>query len=170
MTPATNSPYDWLQPSEATIRNMNSSISQLDDRTALDVLRAIVQHGFARGSPEHFLDSAVIDTLGTQVGAEPISEQVKDGDIARGALQLLAREDPEMQQRIEVLARTRNEKFLDPVTGGVLLTTAVAFVLQTKIKLHYDQSGWKFDLLKPTVSLKEFKDLVSKLMSWWPRQ
>lgn len=29
--------------------------------------------------------------------------------------------------------------------------------------LHYDQNGWKFDLSKPTVSLKDFKDLVAKL-------
>jgi len=149
---------------------MDSLISKLDDRTALHVLGTVVQHGFTPGPPPQVLDSTLIDTLGTQLGAEPISEQVKDGDVARSVLELLASEDAEMQQRIEILAGARSEKFLDPVTGGLLLTTAVALVLQTKIKLHYDQSGWKFDLSKPTVSLKEFKDLVSKLISWWPHQ
>ena len=149
---------------------MKSFISQLDDRTALHVLRTVVQHEIALDSPPQDLGSTVIDMLGTQVGAAPTSEPVKDGDIARSILQLLASEDPEIQHRIEILSGARSEKFVDPVTGGLLLTTAVALVLQTKINLHYDQKGWKFDVSKPTVSLKDFKDLMGKLMSWWPHQ
>jgi len=108
----------------------------------------------------------MIDSLAAQVEAEPVSEPVNDGHIARSALELLASEDPEMQRRIELLASARSDMFLDPTTGGLLLTTAIALVLQTKVSIRYDKSGWKFDFLKPTVSLKEFKDLVGKLMSW----
>ena len=149
---------------------MDPRITEFDDQTALRVLRTIVQHGLTSGSPDQFLAFGVIESLGAQVGAQPASEAVNEGDIARSTLQFLAGEDPEMQRRINVLAATRSEKFLDPITGGILLTTAVAFVLQTKIDLHYDKNGWKFDVSKPTVSLKDFKDLLGKLMSWWPRQ
>lgn len=149
---------------------MNSFFAQLDDHTALGVLRSIVQHELAPSSSAHSLDSAAIESLGAQVEAAHVSKAVRDGDIAKSALQLLASEDPEMQQRIEALADTRIEQFLDPVTGGLLLTTAVAIVLQTKFDLRYDKTGWNFQLSKPTVSLKDFKDLVSKLMSWWPHQ
>jgi hypothetical protein len=149
---------------------MNAFIAQLDDHTALRILRAIVQHELAPASSAHSLDSATIEALGAQVEATRVSKPITDGDIARSALQLLASEDPKMQQRIEALAGIRTEQFLDPITGGLLLTTAVAIVLQTKFDLRYDKTGWKFQLSKPTVSLKDFKDLVSKLMSWWPHQ
>jgi hypothetical protein len=147
---------------------MNRLISQLDDRRAVDIIRILVQQEFSRGSLTRSPDATVIESLGTQVGATRAAELVKEGDVARSALHFLASEDPEVQRRIEVLIGARSEQFLDPLTGGILLTTAVALILQTKIGLHYDEHGWKFDLSKPTISLKDFKDLVAKLLSWWP--
>jgi len=149
---------------------MNSFIARLDDPTALRVLYTIVRHSLPSTSNEQPLDPAIILSLGAQVGAEATQETVKDGDIARSALQLLASKDRETQNRIEGLASARTEKFLDPVTGGILLTTVIVTVLQSKVDLHYDNSGWKFDVSKPTVSLPEFKDLLTKLMSWWSPQ
>ena len=148
---------------------MNSFLPQLDDHTALGVLRSIVQHELAPSSSAHSLDSAAIESLGAQVEAAHVSKAVRDGDIAKSALQLLASEDPEMQQRIEALP-TLDRAIPRSCHWRTSAATAVAIVLQTKIDLRYDKTSWNFQLSKPTVSLKDFKDLVSKLMSWWPHQ
>jgi hypothetical protein len=122
------------------MNDLAASIRALDDATAERLLATVAKHRLrapagtpATPTPE------LTEALAQAVGPAPAAAAPTRGELARATLLLLA-EDPARQKELEALIRHPPPEVYaaDPVTLAILGTAAVV-VLQSYIKVEYDQ-------------------------------
>jgi hypothetical protein len=141
-------------------------IAALDDATARRVLATLARarlHGGATPlEPTPDLGRALAEALDVVPPQKPVSE----GDVARGALRLLA-EDPSAREAIVALAAAPPPKRYDVTT--TLTVAAVLLVLQTHVRFARDKAGrWTLTVEKTPIPSTLLKPLVQKLLSLFP--
>ena len=151
---------------------MEERIKSLDDNTAVRVLTIIAKYHLDEGGPDIKLSGDLKGELSKEFNEGAVDVAVSDGEMAREALVLLAR-DTEMRENITRLIEKpvehgdRHKFALDPVTVGVL-TTAVVLVLKTQFEIGLKEGRWSFSLKSEAVDMEVLKGFVSKLLSWIP--
>lgn len=143
-----------------------------NDNTVICIVKAIAQSRLqgttvdADSTPapsERELRAALIAAFGDSRQAA-----CSDGDLARAALDLLAR-DPGYAEPIKIMTNQTGaagvpQRYLDP--ASIALTTAALLVLQTRIKFKIDNTGkWSIELDKKSASDSAVKLLVQRLLS-----
>ena len=138
-------------------------MTQLDDDSAIQILKTIAQARLHSGVPD--LTPDLRYALADEFDASP--KPSSEGDIARAALTLLA-EDPEFAEPIQIMSRqgvsTLRKSYSDPVT--IALATAAILALQTRVKFKIATGGkWSFEIEKKDGPVKL---LIERLLSYLP--
>ena len=148
--------------------DIEEKIRTLDDDTAVRVLTTIAKHHFGASDSEAAPTAEFTQALAKEFHLEQGVEPVSDGDVARHALLLLARE-PGMEEIITSLADNPPPRdFMEPVTA-IALTAALVVVLKTGVEIERDpDAGWRFHLKSEPLSEDLLKGFVEKLLSRLP--
>jgi hypothetical protein len=119
-------------------------------------------------------ESALTPELGHSLAAtfgDPPQTNVSEGDLARAALQLLS-EDPSFAEPIRLMTSRGNvsdrpDRYIESST--IALTTAVLFVLQTRIKIKAKWGNCSIDVDKKAAGDATLKLVVQRLLSFLDR-
>jgi hypothetical protein len=142
-------------------------ITQVDDATAVRLL-TIVTDTLQRQEPAYSTEST--DDVRNAVAEFADSEQttlpatVSDGDLARGALLVLA-EDEDQAQRIQTLLDGPSTESYVGV-GLVLAVGAVLIALQTRVKFVVKDGKKQLEITKPSLSGKHLVELARQFTTW----
>lgn len=137
-------------------------IASLDDATARRVLATFAR---AQANPaETALTPELRQALREFAPAPETAVSIKEGDLARAALLLLA-DDPQQQPMLAALIEGPTPtKFGALETAAVV--TAVLLVLQTHVKFERDKDGrWTLKIEKKPTDNSLLKSLAQKLWS-----
>jgi hypothetical protein len=132
---------------------LDAAITALPDHRACSILSA-----FARANQDRLpaVESGALE--------QPLTVSDDDrGDLARTALQLLAR-DPEFKDNLSVLVRGNStERMMDPTT--FLLTSGALLALQTRVRVEYKEGKWSFTIDKKAAGDSALKPLIARLVA-----
>ena len=141
-------------------------MTTLDDATAIQILTTIAQARLRSAAPDIAPTPDVRVALAAAFD-NPAPTASSEGDLARAALDLLAR-DPAFAEPIRIMASqppAASQRYLDPASA-IALTTAALLVLQTRVKFKRDHTGkWSFEADKKALSDGALKLLVQHLLS-----
>jgi hypothetical protein len=142
-------------------------ISQLDDVAAVRLLTTVTnalqrQEPAFSTEPTDDVRTAVAEFAEREQAAAPAA--VSDGDLARGALLVLA-EDEEQAQRIQTLLDGPPAKSYAGVEL-VLAVDAVLIALQTRVKFVVKDGKKQLEITKPSLSGKHLVELARQFTTW----
>jgi hypothetical protein len=137
---------------------------ELDDSTAVDVLRRVTQSRLidagGRGPSDAELRSMLSDAFNPP--AQPGS--VSEGELARTALNVL-RQDPRYNVLIEELADPATMSY-EPISLTIAVGAAAFMALRTRLRFKRDSTGkWSLDIDKEASSDKTLMALVESVMA-----
>jgi len=142
---------------------MDQRIRNLDDATAIRVLRSFAQAEIHRGELTTELQPELRRALEEQFGAEQAA--AGEGDLARAALLLIA-QDPQYRPALEALIAGPQPTRMGPVTT-IALVTAALIALQTHVRFERDQQGRiRLKIEHKPMSDRLLKDVIQKLFGY----
>jgi hypothetical protein len=141
---------------------MQPSIENLDDATAIRVLRAFATARGRHGSYQTKWSNDLRQALVEGIEGAGVTAAVNEGDLAREALLLLAG-DPDDQEPLTALIESASpESFMGPGTMAVGVAALIA--LQTHVKFERTKDGKiHFKIEKNPLPT----DLLKKLISFF---
>lgn len=150
---------------------MDSTIEQLDERTAVVILARIAASRLPSGSKPEGLSRHQREALRAAF-SEPLSPNpATEGELARLALQVLAEDDSQVRDAIHTMAAHPMEgKQQFELGTTIAVTTAVLLVLQTQVEFERDKDGrWSVKIKKLPTKEKLLQPLVAKLLALLPK-
>lgn len=144
--------------------SLSDRICRLDDKAAEQYFTAIAQYRLAEGQVVPEPNPALAKALAKSFELPNSDLTVRNGDLARTGLQVLA-DDLSSMDSLETLMRNpRQDKFgVDP--SSLALVTAALVVLQTAVQMEADSKGdWKISISKPSIDLSGLKIFLSNLL------
>jgi hypothetical protein len=147
-------------------------MTTIDDTTAIHLLKTIAKTRLKSAESESALTPELGHSLAATFG-DPPQTNVSEGDLARAALQLLS-EDPSFAEPIRLMTSRGNvsdrpDRYFDPSSSTIALTTAVLFVLQTRIKIKAKWGNCSIDVDKKAAGDATLKLVVQRLLSFLDR-
>jgi hypothetical protein len=144
--------------------SLEDKILKLNDKTAAQLLI-----GFGSSHAHLDVPTGLDDQLVTQLRksldvSDERTAQGSNGDLARTALLMLAR-DPARRQELDIIiASGPAQKFVVVETAAVI--SAVLIVLQARVKFERDKGGkWSVTVEKKATDAALLRELVKKLLA-----
>ena len=137
---------------------------ELDDSTAVDVLRRVAQSRLTDGGEQGPSDAELRALLSDAFSAPAQPNAVSEGELARTALNVL-RQDPRYNAAIERLADPATMSY-EPISLTIAVGVAAIMALRTRLRFKMDSAGkWSLDVDKQASSDETVKELVKGVMA-----
>lgn len=145
---------------------MMQEIDSIEDEIAVRAITNIAVSALRQGERVEPMSPALKVALAQYFEISPTDEVCSEGDLARGALVVLA-SDPEFTEPIEILETSGHGSKTYGAIEVVSLITAAMFVLQSYIEIQYKDGKWLLHFKKRPAKDDLLKDLVQKLMAFY---